>query len=304
MISASSPFIIAHKSSPSAADASSKVVLTTDTPSKPLIIFRLCEPWPGKKKANDIRQYSSNFSTSPTKGGRQERLIIHIPKIDVQLPILVTLSSIKYKEVSYDLKVEGVTLPEVNNMLLEDGMRKSIDVIFDSVEWNAVDFEGLIVSMFGGDFLKNIENTCNIEGFFDYYLYDKSIENMRDRVLYNLKEMIFDTMSNDRDFEFHIYNSVNKIREVQTKIIREFNNITDKILTPEKDVVFFNTSFLVMCKVAITRGLVIFPENNNTSAVELSYREIRIRMMFESAEAQINANKMVKFAPLMRGGMI
>jgi hypothetical protein len=59
-----------------------------------------------------------------------------------------------------------------------------------------------------------------------------------------------------------------------------------------------------MCKVAITRGLVIFPENNNTSAVELSYREIRIRMMFESAEAQINANKMVKFAPLMRGGMI
>lgn len=55
--------------------------------------------------------------------------------------------------------------------------------------------------------------------------------------------MIFDTMSNDRDFEFHIYNSVNKIREVQTKIIREFNNITDKILTPEKDVVFFNTSF-------------------------------------------------------------
>jgi hypothetical protein len=189
-------------------------------------------------------------------------------------------------------------------MLLEEGMRKSIDVIFDSVEWNAVDFEGLIVSMFGGDFLKNIENTCNIEGFFDYYLYDKSIENMRDRVLYNLKEMIFDTMSNDRDFEFHIYNSVNKIREVQTKIIREFNNITDKILTPEKDVVFFNTSFLVMCKVAITRGLVIFPENNNTSAVELSYREIRIRMMFESAEAQINANKMVKFAPLMRGGMI
>ena len=233
----------------------------------------------------------------------KERLIIHIPKIDVQLPILVTLSSIKYKEVSYDLKVEGVTLPEVNNMLLEDGMRKSIDVIFDSVEWNAVDFEGLIVSMFGGDFLKNIENTCNIEGFFDYYLYDKSIENMRDRVLYNLKEMIFDTMSNDRDFEFHIYNSVNKIREVQTKIIREFNNITDKILTPEKDVVFFNTSFLVMCKVAITRGLVIFPENNNTSAVDLSYREIRIRMMFESAEAQINANKMVKFAPLMRGGM-
>ena len=157
----------------------------------------------------------------------KERLIIHIPKIDVQLPILVTLSSIKYKEVSYDLKVEGVTLPEVNNMLLEDGMRKSIDVIFDSVEWNAVDFEGLIVSMFGGDFLKNIENTCNIEGFFDYYLYDKSIENMRDRVLYNLKEMIFDTMSNDRDFEFHIYNSVNKIREVQTKIIREFNNILE-----------------------------------------------------------------------------
>ena len=87
----------------------------------------------------------------------KERLIIHIPKIDVQLPILVTLSSIKYKEVSYDLKVEGVTLPEVNNMLLEYGMRKSIDVIFDSVEWNAVDFEGLIVSMYGDDFLKNIE---------------------------------------------------------------------------------------------------------------------------------------------------
>ena len=43
---------------------------------------------------------------------------------------------------------------------------------------------------------------------FDYFLYDKSIENMRDRILYNLKEMIFDTMSNDRDFEFHIYNSV------------------------------------------------------------------------------------------------
>ena len=100
------------------------------------------------------------------------------------------------------------------------------------------------------------------------------------------------------------YNSVNKIREVQTKLIKEFNTITDKILTPEKDVVFFNTSFLVMCKVAITRGLVIFAENNNTSAVELSYREIRIRMMFESAEAQINANKMIKFAPLMKGGMI
>ena len=119
-------------------------------------------------------------------------------------------------------------------------------------------------------------------------------------VIYNLKIYIMEKSLVEKNLQAELIKIYSEIKEIQNKIVTEFNDIIDDIMNFEDDKsINFNDYFLVMLKTSIISGQPLFKENIGKSFDEFSYREIKLRISFEHKETMLNANKMKMMLPIM-----
>ena len=231
------------------------------------------------------------------------RMVITFSLLGDEVPILIRLKDIKYRDVRSDLQIRGSDVPIIATILFEEGSRLLVDTIFNYVEWEVFD-------ILDDDYYKNlvceIENKYTNNGIQNRLKIDKEIKELKDEVIYNLKSFILDKVLIDKELQQELMQIYNEIREVQNKIIEEFNEVLDKIMNFEDDKsINFTDYFTVMLKTGIVNSNVpLFEENIGRAFTDYSYREIKLRISFEHKETMLNANRMKVMLPVMARSMI
>lgn len=231
------------------------------------------------------------------------RMVISFSLLGDEVPILIRLKDIKYRDVRSDLQIRGSDVPIIATILFEEGSRLLVDTIFNYVEWEVFD-------ILDDDYYKNlvceIENKYTNNGIQNRLKIDKEIKELKDEVIYNLKSFILDKVLIDKELQQELMQIYNEIREVQNKIIEEFNEVLDKIMNFEDDKsINFTDYFTVMLKTGIVNSNVpLFEENIGRAFTDYSYREIKLRISFEHKETMLNANRMKVMLPVMARSMI
>ena len=231
------------------------------------------------------------------------RMVISFSLLGDEVPILIRLKDIKYRDVRSDLQIRGSDVPIIATILFEEGSRLLVDTIFNYIEWEVFD-------ILDDDYYKNlvceIENKYTNNGIQNRLKIDKEIKELKDEVIYNLKSFILDKVLIDKELQQELMQIYNEIREVQNKIIEEFNEVLDKIMNFEDDKsINFTDYFTVMLKTGIVNSNVpLFEENIGRAFTDYSYREIKLRISFEHKETMLNANRMKVMLPVMARSMI
>lgn len=231
------------------------------------------------------------------------RMVISFSLLGDEVPILIRLKDIKYRDVRSDLQIRGSDVPIIATILFEEGSRLLVDTIFNYIEWEVFD-------ILDDDYYKNlvceIENKYTNNGIQNRLKIDKEIKELKDEVIYNLKSFILDKVIIDKELQHELMQIYNEIREVQNKIIEEFNEVLDKIMNFEDDKsINFTDYFTVMLKTGIVNSNVpLFEENIGKAFTDYSYREIKLRISFEHKETMLNANRMKVMLPVMARSMI
>lgn len=231
------------------------------------------------------------------------RMVISFSLLGDEVPILIRLKDIKYRDVRSDLQIRGNDVPIIATILFEEGSRLLVDTIFNYIEWEVFD-------ILDDDYYKNlvceIENKYTNNGIQNRLKIDKEIKELKDEVIYNLKSFILDKVLIDKELQQELMQIYNEIREVQNKIIEEFNEVLDKIMNFEDDKsINFTDYFTVMLKTGIVNSNVpLFEENIGRAFTDYSYREIKLRISFEHKETMLNANRMKVMLPVMARSMI
>ena len=231
------------------------------------------------------------------------RMVISFSLLGDEVPILIRLKDIKYRDVRSDLQIRGSDVPIIATILFEEGSRLLVDTIFNYIEWEVFD-------ILDDDYYKNlvyeIENKYTNKGIQNRLKIDKEIKELKDEVIYNLKSFILDKVLIDKELQQELMQIYNEIREVQNKIIEEFNEVLDKIMNFEDDKsINFTDYFTVMLKTGIVNSNVpLFEENIGRAFTDYSYREIKLRISFEHKETILNANRMKVMLPVMARSMI
>jgi hypothetical protein len=231
------------------------------------------------------------------------RMVISFSLLGDEVPILIRLKDIKYRDVRSDLQIRGSDVPIIATILFEEGSRLLVDTIFNYVEWEVFD-------ILDDDYYKNlvyeIENKYTNNGIQNRLKIDKEIKELKDEVIYNLKSFILDKVLIDKELQQELMQIYNEIREVQNKIIEEFNDVLDNIMNFEDDKsINFTDYFTVMLKTGIVNSNVpLFEENIGKAFTDYSYREIKLRISFEHKETMLNANRMKVMLPVMARSMI
>ncbi len=230
-------------------------------------------------------------------------MVISFSLLGDEVPILIRLKDIKYRDVRSDLQIRGNDVPIIATILFEEGSRLLVDTIFNYIEWEVFD-------ILDDDYYKNlvceIENKYTNNGIQNRLKIDKEIKELKDEVIYNLKSFILDKVLIDKELQQELMQIYNEIREVQNKIIEEFNEVLDKIMNFEDDKsINFTDYFTVMLKTGIVNSNVpLFEENIGRAFTDYSYREIKLRISFEHKETMLNANRMKVMLPVMARSMI
>lgn len=231
------------------------------------------------------------------------RMVISFSLLGDEVPILIRLKDIKYRDVRSDLQIRGSDVPIIATILFEEGSRLLVDTIFNYVEWEVFD-------ILDDDYYKNlvyeIENKYTNNGIQNRLKIDKEIKELKDEIIYNLKSFILDKVLIDKELQQELMQIYNEIREVQNKIIEEFNDVLDNIMNFEDDKsINFTDYFTVMLKTGIVNSNVpLFEENIGKAFTDYSYREIKLRISFEHKETMLNANRMKVMLPVMARSMI
>lgn len=231
------------------------------------------------------------------------RMVISFSLLGDEVPILIKLKDIKYRDVRSDLQIRGSDVPIIATILFEEGSRLLVDTIFNYIEWEVFD-------ILDDDYYKNlvceIENKYTNNGIQNRLKIDKEIKELKDEVIYNLKSFILDKVLIDKELQQELMQIYNEIREVQNKLIEEFNEVLDKIMNFEDDKsINFTDYFTVMLKTGIVNSNVpLFEENIGKAFTDYSYREIKLRISFEHKETMLNANRMKVMLPIMARSMI
>lgn len=231
------------------------------------------------------------------------RMVISFSLLGDEVPILIRLKDIKYRDVRSDLQIRGSDVPIIATILFEEGSRLLVDTIFNYVEWEVFD-------ILDDDYYKRlvyeIESKYTNNGIQNRLKIDKEIKELKDEVIYNLKSFILDKVLIDKELQQELMQIYNEIREVQNKIIEEFNEVIDKIMNFEDDKsINFTDYFTVMLKTGIVNSNVpLFEENIGKAFTDYSYREIKLRISFEHKETMLNANRMKVMLPVMARSMI
>ena len=225
------------------------------------------------------------------------RTVISFSLLGEEIPILIKLEDIKYKDVRGDFKVRGDEVPIISSILLEEGTEILVDNIFKFIEWKAFDILG---DDYYSDVVNKLKNECMVNDVFNRYLYDRKIKELEKEVIYNLKVFIIDKCLVEKELQIELIEIYNNIRKIQSDIIGEFNDIIDKIMNYEDEKsINFNDYFLVMLKTSIVSNIPIFKENVGKAFEEFSYREIKLRISYEHKETMLNANRMKMMLPIM-----
>lgn len=226
------------------------------------------------------------------------RMVISFSLIGEEIPILIKFKDIKYRDVRSDLEIRGDEVPIVANILFEEGSRILVDTLFSYIEWEAFD---VLDDEYYKKKIKDIEDRYTDNGLQNRYKIDKEVRELKNEVIYNLKMFILDRVLVDRDLQYEIMEIYNKIKEVQHKIIEEFNETLEKIMNFEDEKnINFTDYFTVMLKTSIINSNApIFEENIGKAFSDYSYREIKLRIAFEHKETMLNANRLKMMLPAM-----
>lgn len=226
------------------------------------------------------------------------RMVISFSLIGEEIPILIKFKDIKYRDVRSDLEIRGDEVPIIANILFEEGSRILVDTLFSYIEWEAFD---VLDDEYYKKKIKNIEDRYTDNGLQNRYKIDKEVRELKNEVIYNLKMFILDRVLVDRDLQYEIMEIYNKIKEVQHKIIEEFNETLEKIMNFEDEKnINFTDYFTVMLKTSIINSNApIFEENVGKAFSDYSYREIKLRIAFEHKETMLNANRLKMMLPAM-----
>lgn len=226
------------------------------------------------------------------------RMVISFSLLGEEIPILIRFKDIKYRDVRSDLEIRGDEVPIIANILFEEGSRILVDTLFSYIEWEAFD---VLDDEYYKKKIKDIENRYTDNGLQNRYKIDKEVRELKNEVIYNLKMFILDRVLVDRDLQYEIMEIYNKIKEVQHKIIEEFNETLEKIMNFEDEKnINFTDYFTVMLKTSIINSNApIFEENVGKAFSDYSYREIKLRIAFEHKETMLNANRLKMMLPAM-----
>ena len=226
------------------------------------------------------------------------RMVISFSLIGEEIPILIKFKDIKYRDVRSDLEIRGDEVPIIANILFEEGSRILVGTLFSYIEWEAFD---VLDDEYYKKKIKDIENRYTDNGLQNRYKIDKEVRELKNEVIYNLKMFILDRVLVDRDLQYEIMEIYNKIKEVQHKIIEEFNETLEKIMNFEDEKnINFTDYFTVMLKTSIINSNApIFEENVGKAFSDYSYREIKLRIAFEHKETMLNANRLKMMLPAM-----
>ncbi len=226
------------------------------------------------------------------------RMVISFSLIGDEIPLLIRLKDIKYRDVRNDLKIRGDEVPVISSILFEEGCRILVENVFKYIEWEAFD-------ILDDDYYKEKVREIELKHTKDYiqnrYKIDKEMEELRNEIIYNLKVFILEKMLVDKELQQELMEIYNTIRETQYKMVEEFNEVIESIMDFEDDKsISFNDYFTVMLKTSIVNSNVpIFDENIGKAFNEYSYREIKLRISFEHKETMLNSNRMKMMLPIM-----
>ena len=225
------------------------------------------------------------------------RTVISFSLLGEEIPILIKLENIKYRDVKGDFKVRGSEVPVISSILLEEGNSIIVNTLFECIEWRAFD---ILDDEYYSIKVKDIEEKYTEDEIINRYYVDKEVEKLKNEVIYNLKVYILEKSLVEKELQIELIKIYNKIKEIQNNIVTEFNDIIDDIMNFDDDKsINFNDYFLVMLKTSILSGKPIFKENIGKSFDDFSYREIKLRISFEHKETMLNANRMKMMLPVM-----
>lgn len=226
------------------------------------------------------------------------RMVISFSLIGEEIPLLIRLKDIKYRDVRNDLKIRGDEVPIISSLLFEEGCKILVDNFFKYIEWEAFD---ILDDDYYKEKVKEIELKYTKDYIQNRYKIDKEVEELKNEIIYNLKVFILEKMLVDKDLQQELMEIYNTIRETQYKMIEEFNEVIESIMDFEDDKsISFNDYFTVMLKTSIINSNVpIFDENIGKAFNEYSYREVKLRISFEHKETMLNSNRMKMMLPVM-----
>lgn len=226
------------------------------------------------------------------------RMVISFSLIGEEIPLLIRLKDIKYRDVRNDLKIRGDEVSIISSLLFEEGCKILVDNFFKYIEWEAFD---ILDDDYYKEKVKEIELKYTKDYIQNRYKIDKEVEELKNEIIYNLKVFILEKMLVDKELQQELMEIYNTIRETQYKMVEEFNEVIESIMDFEDDKsISFNDYFTVMLKTSIINSNVpIFDENIGKAFNEYSYREVKLRISFEHKETMLNSNRMKMMLPVM-----
>lgn len=226
------------------------------------------------------------------------RTVISFSLFEGEIPLLIRLQDIKYRDVRADLNIRGESVTSIESMIVDEGIEILVNIIFSFIEWKAFDiFDGNDIYL---DKIKELEENNIQDGYINRYVVDNEIEKMKNELIYNFRMFVIDRASIDTGVQNELKNIYNKIKNIQSSIINEFTEVLDNIMKydDEKNINFTEYFTIMLKSSIINNSSTIFPENLGKAYVDYSFREIKLRLAFEHKETMLNANKMKMSIPL------
>lgn len=209
----------------------------------------------------------------------------------IEYPILVHIKNIKWFDFSYTIQEEDEAYQEVLEYLSKNILEKGIDRIMECILWEASGLELTDKAFY------DLNNQAMEADEVDYVNLEKERKLALDRVKFNMKmKLLYDTYSNSR-LKDEIMELNEYIYGIQERLIADFNDIIeseDFMRTMRTDDTHFKNMIQMFAKTGIGRmgGTPFFPENKGRAFSDYSFREIKLRMLFENKEYALNFKSM------------
>ncbi len=174
----------------------------------------------------------------------------------------------------------------VSSFVKEKNTEELLNNIFQAIDWELTDIENQ-----DEEYREILEQEVNrSSGWVNYKKLNEAKKKAIETITYNLKYTILNKSMIESRLRDEIESAFMQIYSMQAEIIEEFTKLCadDMRMSEKEDKVFIN-QFQLYIKTAILRNIdPIFPENFNKAYLDYSFREIKLRSMFENKEYQIN----------------
>ena len=208
-------------------------------------------------------------------------------------PIKVHIKDIQWFNFFHRLNEEDQYDISLASWIQEKNTEELLDTIFKCIEWELTEilkedreYESAL--------LKEI---TKIGEWVDYKNLHELQEKAIEKVTYSLKYTILVKSSQDKQIRSGLEEAYMQIYSIQSELLEEFSKTCTKYMRMEEkeDKVFVN-QFQMYMKTAIMRNIdPIFPENIGKSYMDYSFREVKLRTLFEQKEYHINLSLLSQF---------